>query len=88
MEVKLVVKFLLIAILFFLQIKRKIAVIQYFFQNEALQGVITNSHWYLLPPKQQLVLGQMINRLQNGAVLSMGPLDDLDFQTATKVCYQ
>ncbi|XP_055317947.1 uncharacterized protein LOC129576629 [Sitodiplosis mosellana] len=42
--------------------------------------------WYLLPADRQKDIAYMLNRAQNGAVLTIGPLDStLNYETATNV---
>lgn len=41
--------------------------------------------WYLLSCKQQLSYAHMLNRLQHGAVLQMGPFGVLNFETLSAV---
>lgn len=41
--------------------------------------------WYLLPTKHKKELSFALHRLQNGAVLTIGPLAQLDFDTGANV---
>lgn len=49
--------------------------------EEALFGM----PWYLLPLKHQKTLATAMNRVQNGTTLTIGPFDELNFETATNV---
>lgn len=41
--------------------------------------------WYSMPKLYQKDIAHMMNRLQNGAVLTMGPFADLNYETASNV---
>lgn len=41
--------------------------------------------WYLMSKKNQLSYAHMLNRLQNGAKLRIGPLGKLDFDKFSDV---
>lgn len=41
--------------------------------------------WYLLPMRHQKDIAHILNRAQNGAVLTIGPLAELNYGTATNV---
>lgn len=41
--------------------------------------------WYLMSKQNQLDYAHMLNRLQNGAILRMGPFAELNFETFSKV---
>lgn len=41
--------------------------------------------WYLMSRENQLNYAHLLNRLQNGAVLQMGPFDVLSFETLSNV---
>lgn len=41
--------------------------------------------WYLPPIPQQKQLGATIHRLQNGGVLTVGPLGAINFESAADV---
>lgn len=42
--------------------------------------------WYAMPVSMQKQLVCAMHHAQNGAVLTMGPLGDLDFEMASDVC--
>lgn len=41
--------------------------------------------WYYLPKSQQKDLAHMLNRMQNGVVLTQGPFKELDYEMASTV---
>lgn len=41
--------------------------------------------WFLMSRENQLAYAHLLNRLQNGAVLHMGPFDVLNFETFSNV---
>lgn len=41
--------------------------------------------WYLMSKENQLSYAHMLNRLQNGAVLRIGPFAELNFETFSKM---
>lgn len=41
--------------------------------------------WYLLSMKSQKNIARILNRVQHGAVLTMGPFSALNYETATNV---
>lgn len=43
--------------------------------------------WYLLPTSCQNQISAAIHRLQNGATLTIGPLDEIDYETASDVSF-
>lgn len=46
---------------------------------------LINMNWYHLPMSQQKDLAHMLNRMQNGVVLTQGPLKELDYDMASTV---
>lgn len=55
-------------------------------QNQNLQNAIWDLSWFLLPTNElQRIITHLLNRLQNGAVLTIGPFSELDFVTCTNV---
>lgn len=43
--------------------------------------------WYLLPRRKQHTYGHLLNRLQNGAKLKIGPFAQLGFETFSNVIF-
>lgn len=41
--------------------------------------------WYAFPTSEENMVAHMMNRLQNGAKLTQGPLVDLNYETASDV---
>lgn len=41
--------------------------------------------WYMMSIKSQLAYAHLLNRLQNGVVLRMGPFAELSFETLSDV---
>lgn len=41
--------------------------------------------WYLMSYQNQLAFAHMLNRLQNGSILRIGPFAELNFETFQKV---
>lgn len=60
-------------------------IILFSFQNESIAKELYHMHWYILPIDEQKQLMSVSHRLQNGAVLSIGPLAQLDFETGADV---
>lgn len=54
-------------------------------QNGRLSTALWNVPWYLLPPMYQRMLQSILNRIQNGARLTIGPFAELNMETATDV---
>lgn len=48
------------------------------------ETIAHNSKWYMLSVRQQKDLAIMLQRLQNGCTLSIGPFQELNFEVATK----
>lgn len=52
-------------------------------QNEKLaDGLYTDLKWYLLPVKYQRNVAHVMNQVQNGAVVTIGPFENLSYDTA------
>lgn len=54
-------------------------------QHNRVVDAISKIPWYLLPLKNQRDIAHFLNRAQNGTVLRIGPLNRLDYETATNV---
>ena len=57
----------------------------FFIQNELLLHQFHELPWYLMTLEQQLDYANMLNRLQNGAILQMGPFAALNLETLSLV---
>lgn len=56
-----------------------------FQKNRKVVEAFDDVPWYILPLERQKDIAHIINRAQNGAVLTIGPLAALDYETATNV---
>lgn len=54
-------------------------------QNVQIAKELYHMPWYLMPVPSQKQVIAVIHRLQNGAVLTIGPLSEIDFSTAATV---
>lgn len=50
-------------------------------QNDNLVDIYYNFKWYLLPNNDQKYIISMIHRMQNGIDLTIGPLEQLNYET-------
>lgn len=50
-------------------------------QNERLLDILYDFKWYLLPTNDQKDIMHMINRMQNGVDVTIGPFQKLNFET-------
>lgn len=57
------------------------------FQNEQIYVSLNRMPWHLLPLRRQKELINLLHRLQNGTVLTIGPFGELDYEMATDVRY-
>lgn len=57
------------------------------FQRESLATSMYEIPWYLLPAKQQKEIIHVLRGIQNGCKLSIGPFAELNFETASNVCF-
>lgn len=58
-----------------------------FHQNEDISKTLVDIPWYKLPKDQQLNIAHVLNRLQNGCTLTIGPFSELNFETSTNVSF-
>lgn len=54
-------------------------------QNSELMLKLQEMPWYMMSIKSQLAYAHLLNRLQNGVVLRMGPFAELSFETLSDV---
>lgn len=52
-----------------------------------LLNAFHNFKWYILPTADQMDVMQMINRIQNGTDLTIGPFGQLNYETLNIVRY-
>lgn len=57
----------------------------HFFQNQMLIQKLHEMPWYLMSKKSQLAYAHILNRLQSGIVLQMGPFGELNYETLSNV---
>lgn len=55
------------------------------FQSDSVVLAINRFKFYRLPPKKQEMFSLILNRMQNGAKIQMGPFRKLDYEAATQV---
>lgn len=55
------------------------------FKHIRVVDAVSTLPWYLLPLKVQKDVAHLLNRAQNGTVLTIGSFDRLDYETATNV---
>lgn len=56
-------------------------------QNSNVLTALYDTPWYLMPPNERKMIQHAMNRMQNGAVVQMGPFSELNFLTASNVSY-
>lgn len=56
-----------------------------YFAIERVVDALNNLSWYLLPIRHQKDIAHILNRAQNGDVLTIGPLAELNYETATNL---
>lgn len=60
----------------------------FFFQKEVVLDKLNSFPWHLMIPKHQKMIAHMMNRLQNGAEIRMGPLDQLNYDIFARVRFK
>lgn len=55
------------------------------FQNDTVVDALNRYPFYLLPLKKQEMLALILNRMQHGAKIQMGPFRVLNYETSTDV---
>lgn len=55
------------------------------FQNEIICASLDRIPFYILPLKYQKELIHLMHRMQNGVVIRIGPLAELDYEMASTV---
>lgn len=53
-----------------------------------ITGALNRFPFYLLPPKKQEMFSFILNSIQKGASIRMGPFRELNYAAATQVKFQ
>lgn len=56
-----------------------------FDQNDSIYDSLIKLPQYLMAPSKRILLSHMFRRMQNGVKLTMGPLNELNYEMATSV---